>query len=356
MPNMEEETAEQREAREAEEARVEAMMERFARAMRHQPQDVVYDDFQMKDDFTLWLQGYREKIRSAYGYTVAQETEVNDEVVRSISGKLKPGTPLDAYNRLTPAVKASYTLLTEKLTSEFVDPQEKRNFLKNFAHNKRKKSQSIQEFMQAIVNDQNKFSGMPDKITVGGQEVENDAKVRDGIRRFATGMRDRRGKKNRGLKEVLDFGLLEDEDFTWENAVNIAVRWENSHPIDSETESSSSPSGEEGDGAGAAVAEDCRGAREKKKKKKKRSANQNADVVACNEATGGMCLDMATLANQVEENSRDIAELRSNMARMETDMAIWKEGATSTLNQILHIVGGQHEEQPQHYQGTFYYH
>ena len=267
-----EETAEQREAREAEEARVEAMMERFARAMSCQPQDVVYDDYQMKDDFTLWLQGYREKIRSAYGYTAAQDAEVNAEVVRSISGRLEPGTPLDTFNRLTPAVKSSYTLLTEKLTSEFVDPQEKRNFLKNFAHNKRKKGQSIQEFLQVIVNDQNRFSGMPDKITVGGQEVENDAKVKDGIRRFTTGMRDRRGKKNRSLKESMDFGLVEDKDFTWEIALELAIRWENSHPMESDSDSSLSSGGEEGVDAlvAAAVVEDSSGARKEKKKKKKK--------------------------------------------------------------------------------------
>ena len=98
MSNVGEETVEQREAREAEEARVEAMMERFARAMRCQPQDVIYDDFQMEDDFTLWLQGYREKIRSTYGYTPAQDDDVDAEVVRSISGRLEPGTPLDTYN------------------------------------------------------------------------------------------------------------------------------------------------------------------------------------------------------------------------------------------------------------------
>ena len=210
MPNMEEETAEPREAREAEEARMGAMMERFARAMMQQPGEVDYADFKMKDDFTLWLQGYREKIRSAYGYTAAQDDDINAEVVRSISGRLEPGTPLDTYNRLSPNDKGNYARLIERLTREFVDPQERRNFLRDFGHNKRKKGQSIQEFMQVIVNDQNRFSGMPDKITVGGQEVDNDAKVKDGIRRFTTGMRDRRGKKNRSLKESMDFGLVED--------------------------------------------------------------------------------------------------------------------------------------------------
>ena len=355
MSDVEEETAEQREAREAEEARVEAMMERFARAMMQLPGEVVYADFRMEDDFTLWLQGYREKIRSTYGYTAAQDDDVDAEVVRSISGRLEPGTPLDTYNRLTPGVKANYAQLKEKLTSEFVDPQEKRNFLKNFSHDKRKKGQSIQEFIQVIVNNQNRFSDMPDKITVGGQEVDNDAKVKDGIRRFATGMRDRSGKKNRSLQEALDYNLVEDEDFTWKNASEAAVRWENSHPMGSDSSSSSS-TGEEGEDAVAAAVDDSRGAKEKKKKKrrgKKWSANQSADVVAVNEA---MPLDIATLAERVEANSRDIEEVKGNMERMEADMALWKEQTTSTLNQILYMVGGQHEEQPQHYQGTFYYH
>ena len=39
------------------------------------------------------------------------------------------------------------------------------------------------------------------------------------------------------------------------------------------------------------------------------------------------------------------------MERMEADMALWKEETTSMLNQILYMVGGQHEEQPQHWQG-----
>ena len=49
---------------------------------------------------SLWLAGYKEKVRNAFGYTAAQEGELEDEIVRSISGKLQSGTALDAYNRL----------------------------------------------------------------------------------------------------------------------------------------------------------------------------------------------------------------------------------------------------------------
>ena len=81
--------------------------------------------------------------------------------------------------------------------------------------------------------------------------------------------------------------------------------------------------------------------------------------------TGG-CLvslpDVFLVKYQVPEGEnrpqcyKEAEQVKSNMERMEADMALWKEETTSTLNQILYMVGGQHADQPQHYQGAFYYH
>ena len=326
-------------------------MENFARALRQHPKNVIYQDYQPKDDFTLWLQGYREKIRSGYGFTAAEDDEVNAEVVRAISGKLEPGPPLDTYDRLPADVKENYDRLVEILTQEFLDPQEKRKFLKDFSFNKRKKGQSIQEFKQEIINHQHRYSGMPDKIIVGQDSVVNKAKVGDGIRRFMTGMRDKNGRKNRELEKALNYRLMDDEDLTWENAVDTAVRWEGANNI----ESSSS---DDEDAGVVALVEDSRGARQEEKEKrrrKKKPTTLSADVSALNEAMEGMSLSLGTLGEQVEANSRDIAEIKDHLERTDADMASWREETTSTLDRILHIVEGPYEEPPQLYQGMVYY-
>ena len=333
-----------------------AELEGFVRALRQQPKNVVYQDYEGEDDFSLWLQGYREKIRSGYGYTAAQDDEVNAEVVQGISGKLKPGTPLDTYNRIPEDIKANYDQLVEKLTQEFLDPQEKRKFLRDFSFNKRKRGQSIQEFKQEIMNYQRRYSDLgADKIMVGQDSVDNEAKVRDGIRRFMTGMRDKNGRKNKDLRTFLNYRLMDDEDFTWENAIDITVRWEASNDIVS---SSSSSSDDEDTGVVAAV-ESSRGAREKEKKRrsrrKKKPATQSANVTAVDEEMEGLSLSLTALGEQVEANSRDIAEIKDHLERTDADMASWRDETTSTLDRILNIVESPYQGQPQLYQGMVYY-
>ena len=44
------------------EQRQEEEMERLARAMRQSSKNVVYKDYHTKQDFPLWLQGFREKL------------------------------------------------------------------------------------------------------------------------------------------------------------------------------------------------------------------------------------------------------------------------------------------------------
>ena len=204
----------------------EAMEQAMANAFRRQAKNVIYADYKPKEDFTLWLSGYREKIRNAFGLNTAQDAEVNAEVIRSISGKLQCGTALDTYNRLAQEVKVDYDLLIRKLTEEFIDPQDKRRFTEDFTYNKRKKGQSLKDYMQEIIKDQNRYSGMQDRIQVGQDQVPNVAKIKDGIRRFKCGIRNRKGKIDSSQRKHLRYSLLNDDDLTWENALEIACRWE----------------------------------------------------------------------------------------------------------------------------------
>ena len=45
-------------------------------AFRRQARNVIYPDFKPKEDFSLWLTGYKEKVKNAYGYTAAQDAEL----------------------------------------------------------------------------------------------------------------------------------------------------------------------------------------------------------------------------------------------------------------------------------------
>ena len=89
---------------------------------------ISYPDYRPKEDFPLWLQGFREKVRTAFGFNQTQNNEVNAEVLKAISGKLACGTALDTYNRLSEVDKAGYDQMVRKLTEEFLDPQEKDRF------------------------------------------------------------------------------------------------------------------------------------------------------------------------------------------------------------------------------------
>ena len=135
-----------------------ANMNAVADAFRRQANNIKYSDYKANDDFVLWLSGYRERIRNAFGLNATQDTEVNNEVVRSISGKLQVGTPLDAYNSLDAADKSDYNRLIKKLTEEFTDPQQQKRFTEKSDFNKRKVGQSLKGFMQEIKKSQNKYS------------------------------------------------------------------------------------------------------------------------------------------------------------------------------------------------------
>ena len=284
-----------------------------------QPKNVIYDDYKSEDDFPTWLAGYREKIRNAYGYDQAQEEEVKAEVVRSISGRLKPGAPLNAYYRISAAVGDNYDDLVKRLTEEFLDPREKRRFLANVGYNKRKKGQSLKSFMEEIIKDQDRYLGMPDTITVNNQTVPNPEKEKDGVRRFKRGMRDAQGKKDPDQRKHLNSQLLKDADLTWKNALEVADRWEGADESQSSEDSESS---------------DDDGAEEAKVKVKRKGAIAS---VESEEDTAAM---IAELAENVEANTRAIEEIKGEFERMNTDFTSWREEVNGVLNEILHTLHG----------------
>ena len=292
----------------------------LANAFCCQARNVVYNDYDPKDDFSLWLAGYKEKVRNAFGFNRDQDAEVEAEVVRSITGKLSCGTALDTYNRLPEADKTDYNRLVEALTKEFVDPQERRRFIEDFSYNKRKKGQSLKDFMQEIINDQNRYSGMQNTIQVGAAAVPNSEKVRNGIRRFKNGIRDRKGKKDKDQICHFRYNLQDDDDLTWENALKVAGRWEAANELGSSTEESSD-SGDDEPMAAIAL-----------KRKSKRESLKKTD------------LSLASLSLKVNENSKDIQEIRENQVKFNADLETWKEEQQATLNAILAAVQGPDEQ------------
>ena len=296
----------------------------IANALRRQPGNVEYPDYEPKEDFTLWLAGYKEKVRNVFGFTQDQDDDVEEEVVRSISGKLKCGTALDTYLCLPVADKNDFARMVEALTKEFIDPREKRRFVENYAYNKRQKGQSLKDFMQEIIKDQNRYSGMRDDPA-----IPNVEKVRDGIRRFKNGIRTREGKKDKEQIRHLRYHLNDDEDLTWENTLKVAERWEGANDQDS-SNSSSESSEEELVGAMAA-----------KGKTKKKPANQDS-----------MNLSLASLSLKVKANTEAIQEMKQNQKAIHSNLQSWKDETQSTLNQILAAIQGPAEENDEvHYFG-----
>ena len=199
----------------------------MAAAIRDQPKQVRYPDYRPTEDFTLWLSGYRARVMSAYGFKPTETTKIEDEIIRSISGKLAVGAALDAYDRLETDDKNSYAKLINKLTEEFLDPHEKRKFNADFGYNTRHKGQSIKEFMQEVKKDMTRYSRLPETVVmVGGGVTKNPAREAEGVRRFMEGMRDDKGEMDDDLADHLDYHLMEDTELTWNNAIKVASRWE----------------------------------------------------------------------------------------------------------------------------------
>ena len=298
-----------------------AGVQAMANAFRRQARNVQYPDYKPKEDFSLWLAGYKEKVKNAFGYTAAQVDELKEEVVRSISGKLQSGTALDAYNRLPAATQGDFTLLSEALIEEFIDPQEKTRFLEDFSFNKRQKGQSLKDFMQLILKDQGRYSRMRDTIGVGAAAVPNQEKIRDGIRRFKKGIRNREGKVDKDQTRHLRYNLLKEEDLNWTTALDIASRWEAANDYDDEKPSSSS----EDDDEESVDAVEC-------EKKKKKSKAARTEKVVINAVEGGA---IAAMIDKVETNARDIKGVKSEQERLTANVTSWKNETSDTLSQIL---------------------
>ena len=311
---------------------IEAIM---ANALRR----ISYPDYKASEDFPLWLNGYREKVCLAFGFNQNQQDEVNAEVIKSISGKLTSGTALDTYNRLSPNTKDDYERLIETLTNEFLDPQEKDRFNENFGYNKRKKGQSLKDFMQEIIKDQNRYSSMPEYVTINNTRVKNATKIKDGIRRFRKGIRNRKGQKDRGQQEHMRYNLHKDEDLTWENALEVACRWEAAHDVATSSSSDSESSSSEDQ------LEVVEAKKNKKKEKKKGKSKKKSSSIATVEEVGAI----ATLVDKVETNAREIKGVKSEQERLAANVTTWKNETSSTLNEILQAVKQPQLPQQQRY-------
>ena len=297
----------------------------MANAFRRQARNVEYPDYKPKEDFSLWLAGYQAKVRNAFGYSAAEIADLKAEIVRSLPGKLQAGTALDTYERLSDATKVSYELLTEALSREFVDPQEKARFLEDFAYNKRKKGQSLKEFMQEIVKDQNRYSGMRDMIGDEAAAIPNTEKIRDGIRRFKKGIRNKEGEIDKDQSRHLRYNLLQDDDLNWKNALEVASRWEAANDFDDNDSQSSSSSD----------SDDLVDAAERDKKRKKNLKSAKKDEVTALAISPSENSRIAALAAKVEDNARNIREVKSGQETFSANVAAWRMEMDETLDQIL---------------------
>ena len=286
-------------------------------ALANQPRYVSYPDYKTSEDFPLWLSGYLAKIGNAFGFLHTESDKVEAEVVRSISGKLSVGGALDAYNRLSVAEKANYTQLVARLTEEFVDPNEARKFNDKLDYNKRKKGQSLKDFMMAIKKDMNRYSTMPANVTVAGSEVPNPEKEKQEVKRFRKGMRDPNGKKDSALSRSLRFHLLTKDELTWDHALLIASKIETSNDSSGESEKTESSDSDSDDEVKAACV------KSKKKKASKHKSKQTVDNPF-----------IATLSDKVTENQTKIKQIETTQERMTVQMKEAKESMDASLQKI----------------------
>ena len=312
-------------------------------ALAGQPRNVSYPDYKTTDDFPRWLSGYEAKIRTAYKLKYNDRAGVQTEVIDQLAGKLSVGTALDAYTRLPDADKADYTRLITKLTSEFVDPIEARNFNENLEYNKRKKGQTLKDFEQAIKKDMARYSTLPAKVmnAAGDALVENPEREIQGIRRFRMGIRNRHGKKDSTMKRQLLYNLIKLKEQTWENAMDIASRWEladyeegaaKEKKKESSSSSSSSSSSDDEDCVEAVEAtKPKKSSKTSKKGKGKGKAEKN--IIAALEQTPFI----ATLSDKVQENQVKIKQMETSQERMSTQLKEVKESVDVNNSSLQNI-------------------
>ena len=311
--------------------------------LARQPKYVPYPDYKTSDDFTTWLAGYVVRVRNANGFKMEERDKLQREVLRTIAGKLSVGTALDAYDRMSDAEKQDYNRMVAKLTEEFTNPREKKRFNDNMSYNKRKKGQTIREYMQDIKNDINRYSDLPATVfRVDGGIVPNPEREKQGVRRFIKGIRDEDGKRDSNFKKNVKADLYKTKNYTWENAFDAAMRFEAASDSEEE-EGDSSDSDSDSDEEVEAV--------EQKKKKGKRKAKGKKTVGA--------------LADQVHENQMRLTKVETAQERMATTQdqfssALGSQNATlqeisAKLDLTLAHMGGNNSQpfQPRQQQYRF---
>ena len=191
------------------------------------PLHIEYPDYSPPDDFMTWVSGYQARVQRAFGFKPDEIDKIRTEVVRSLPGKLAVGSALDAYNRLNDGDKMVYDRLVAKLSEEFIDPRAKRKFNASEKYNIRKKNQSIKDFADQIKKDMSRYSYSPATVyTATGDSIPNPEREKEGVRRFIEGIRDERGHEDPEFKRHLGYHLQDESELTWENALEVASRFE----------------------------------------------------------------------------------------------------------------------------------
>ena len=264
-----------------------------AAAVAKQPRNVTYPEYKTDDDFSLWLSGYLSRIRTTFGFTLEENNKVQDELVRSISGKLAVGSALNTYNRLDNDDKKNYNRLVTRLTEEFTDPRAKKRFNACMHFNTRKKNQSLKDYMQAIIKDMERYAYTPATIvSVAGGIIPNPERETQGVRRFIEGIRNEKGKVDDDFRRHLEYHLQDEREMTWANAIKVASRYESVYD-GTEDAGEESDSDSNSDEEVKAIAT--------KKKEKRRSKTT-----------------ISALADQVHENQIRITKMETAQERMST--------------------------------------
>lgn len=283
-----------------------------------QPRHILYPDYETNEDFTLWLSGYVARVQSAYGFKLEEKEKLEEEVVRSIAGKLAVGSALDAYNRLSFDEKSNYDMLISRLTEEFIDPRAKKKFNACLHYNVRQKRQFLKDFMQEVIKDMGRYSYVPATVLdATGDEIPNPERETQGVRRFIEGMRDFKGKADENFRRHLEYHLQDEDEMTWENAIKVASRYET---INQDSEAEGDASDDDSDTEGKKAADATAGCTRKKKK-----AVESKTTISA-------------LADQVEENQERISMIESALERMaaaQEQLAVAQEATNAMMQEMM---------------------
>jgi transcription initiation factor IIF auxiliary subunit len=138
---------------------------------------------------------------------------------------------------------------------------------------------------------------------VAGAQNRQRPKELEGVGRFVKGMRNKAGKRDDDLDKHMKYQLFVDEDKTWKNDIRVAARWEAAKDKSMASSSSSESSESSSDDTSRETTSDNEAAAMRKKPKKgkniKKQVNKEQRV--------------ATLIDQVENNTVEIQSVRSSM-------------------------------------------